>query len=92
MVIFKSSNLFKTYQTIKVAVYVKNAPVYNTTTKKFEAALTGTAADVQVVYAQVTNSKVLTVSKLSGTPSTIEQGVAPSVKLGKGHSGYIAYW
>ena len=68
----------------KVAVYVKNAPVYNTTTKKFEAALTGTAADVQVVYAQVTNSKVLTVSKLSGTPSTIEQGVAPSVKLGKG--------
>ncbi|WP_233523969.1 MULTISPECIES: DUF6383 domain-containing protein [Parabacteroides] len=68
----------------KVAVYVKNAPVYNTTTKKFEVALTGTAADVQVVYAQVTNSKVLTVSKLSGTPSTIEQGVAPSVKLGKG--------
>lgn len=41
----------------KVAVYVKNAPVYNTTTKKFEAALTGTAADVQVVYAQVTNSR-----------------------------------
>ena len=26
----------------------------------------------------------MTVSKLSGTPSTIEQGVAPSIKLGKG--------
>ncbi|WP_455625718.1 DUF6383 domain-containing protein, partial [Parabacteroides sp.] len=61
--------------TDQVEVYVKNAVYYDTADKVYKRI----SSDVRVVYAQVTNSKVLTVSQTSPL-----QGKAPSVKLSKG--------
>ena len=77
---FQKFKFVQNLYTDAVSVYVSAAPVYDKTSKTYSEYNSG--ADVQVVYAQVTNSKVLTVSGF--TINGIEQGVAPSVTLSKG--------
>lgn len=80
---FQKFQFVQDLSTDKVKVFVKAAPEVSGNT------LAATTTPVEVVYAQVTNSKVLTVAK-NDAAGKVEQGSVPSVTLSKGNPAALA--